>query len=209
VDWPAFYSALKTNVAADRMKAISALRTQFQADRGHTPQVTFDWNGETLDTKEQLEGGLKQMTEGFFQAYWSMLASPLVKSPSEFTKIEPLADGSSQIYESSGDIKLVFTADKDGLPVHYVFDGSAFKGTIDAQFAPSPKPTEGDMRRISSLILLEQIGDTKMNVKLSLDYQAVGGFYIPDHVLYEMIGAYTIPLEFTDCSVKGTNPKTP
>ena len=43
VDWPAFFGALKMNLAADRMKAIQNLKIQSQADRGKIPKVTFEW----------------------------------------------------------------------------------------------------------------------------------------------------------------------
>ena len=47
----------------------------------------------------------------------------------------------------------------------------------------------------------EQLGNSTMNVTLSLDYQAVDGFYIPSHVSYSTAGAYSLSMDFSGCSV--------
>jgi hypothetical protein len=75
LDWPAFFSALKLDLAADRLKAIQGLKIRSRATRDKKPEVTFEWAGGSLDTKEQLEDGFKQMLGGFYQVYWSMVAS--------------------------------------------------------------------------------------------------------------------------------------
>jgi len=85
--------------------------------------------------------------------------------------------------------------------MHYTLDSPAMNGTIDLHYVSSPKPVPGDLRRISSMDASEQIGNSTMNVTLSLDYQAVDGLYIPSHVSYNIGGAYSLSMDFSGCSV--------
>jgi hypothetical protein len=106
-----------------------------------------------------------------------------------------------KVYTSSQNVNVVITADKERTPTHYTLDSPAMNGTIDLHYASSPKPVPGDLRRISSMDMSEQIGNSTMNVKLSLDYQAVDGFYVPRHVSYNLGGAYSLLMDFSGCSV--------
>jgi hypothetical protein len=201
VDWPAFFSALKLNLAADRLKAIENLKIRTQAARGKKPDITFEWAGGALDNREQFEDGLKQTLGGFYQVYWSMVASSPISNAAELAKIEPMPNGELKVYTSSQNANLAITTDKERAPTHYRLDSPAMNGTIDLRYAASPKPVPGDLRRISSMDLSEQIGNSTMNVSLSLDYQAVDGFYIPRHVSYNIGGAYSMSMDFSGCSV--------
>jgi len=201
VKWPSFFNALKLNPAADRLKAIQNLKIRSRATREKKPEVTFEWAGGSFDTKEQLEDGLKQVLGGFYQLYWSMVASSPISSAADLAKIEPLPDGGTKIYTSSQNIDVVITIDKERTPTHYTLDSPAMKGTVDLHYVPSPKPVPGDVRRISIMDFSEKIGTSTMNVKLGLDYQTVDGFYIPSHVSYTLVGAYSLLMDFSGCSV--------
>jgi hypothetical protein len=201
VDWPTFFSALKVNLAADRLKAIQGLKIRSQAKREKKPEVSFEWADGSLDNKEQFEDGLKQMVEGFYQMYWSMVASSPIGNASEIAKIEPLPNGGTKVYSSSQNSKVVITVDKENTPTHYTFDSPAMNGAIDLHYVPSPKPVPGDLRRISSIDVTDHIGSSTINVELSLDYQVVDGFYIPRHVSDNLAGAYSLSMDFSGCSV--------
>ncbi len=200
VDWPAFFNAVKLNPAPDRLKAIQNLKIRSEAARGKSPKVTFEWAGGSLDNKEQLEDGLKQVLGGFYQVYWNMIASSPISNASELSKIEPLPDGGVKVYTSGQNINVFLIADKERTPTHYTIDSPSMNGTIDLHYASSPKSVAGDLRRISSMDLTEQIGTSKLNVKLVLDYQEVDGFYVPKHVRYDLVGAYSMEMDFSDCS---------
>ncbi len=209
VDWPALFKAVKAEVPPERLKILQGLKIRSNAVRGKSPEITFDWGNETFDNKEQVEDGFRKMVGGFYQFYWPMVASPLVKSSKDFSKIESLGDGASNIYESAANMSIVIRADKDGVPTHYSFDSVAAKGTIDAHYVPSPKPGPGDIRRISGITVSEQIGSSNINASFDLDYQSVNGFNIPKHVSFGISGAYSIQMEFSGCSVTAETPVTP
>lgn len=200
VDWATFFNSAKLSMPPDRMKLIEGLKISSHAVRGKVAQVSFDWTAGPMTGSDQVEEGLKQMVRGFYQFYWPLFASPLVNSADEFKKVEPLADGSSKIYETSQNMNVVITIDKDGVPLHYSFDSPAMKGTIDTEYVPSPQPVAGDLRRMSSARVAEQIGTSNINMQIGLDYQPVGSFNLPKHVSFEILGAYSVAMEFSGCT---------
>jgi hypothetical protein len=200
VDWSAFFSALKMDLAADRLKAIQGLKIRSHATRDKKPDLTFEWADGSFDNKEQFQDGLNQMLGGFYQVYWSMVASSPISKGDELAKIEPLPNGGVKVYFSSQNTNLVITADRDYTPLHYALESPAMNGTVDLHYEPSPKPVPGDLRRISSMDLTEQIGSSTMNIKLSFDYQTVDGFYVPRHVSYNLGGAYSLSMDLSGCS---------
>lgn len=199
IDWPAFFSALKQNPAADRLAVLQGLKIHSRSLRGKTPEITFDWTAGPLGSKEQMEDGIRQMVGGFYQMYWPLIASSLMGSPAEIQKFESLPDGTAKIYTSSQGTSLVITIDREGTPMHYVLDSPAMKGTIDMQYIPSPQPVQGDRGRISGINVSQQIGTSAMNVNVSLDYQAVDEFYVPKNISFDLIGAYSIKMVFSGC----------
>jgi len=199
IDWAAFSRSGKLNLPDDRLKVLQGLKVNSHAVRGNIPELTFDWSAGQLATKGQMEDGMKQMVGGFYQMYWPLLASSLVTNGADLKKVDPLADGSAKVDFSSEGTSLVITVNNDGIPTHWVLDGPAMKGTIDPEFAPTPKPISGDIRRISGVRVVQRIGESNMNVELGLDYQEVDGFFVPKSVSFGIVGAYTVPMEFSGC----------
>ena len=140
------------------------------------------------------------MVGGFYQMYWSMMTSAPIEKPSEIQKVEPQSDGGVIAYLSSQNSKVDMTVDKEHLPIHYKLDTPAMKALIDLHYTPSPAPAPGDLHRLSSLDESVQLGTSTMNVGLSLDYQVVDGLYVPKHAAFQLVGAYSIPMEFSGCS---------
>jgi hypothetical protein len=206
MDWAALFTALKQTPPADRLALLQALKIHSHAARGKETEITFDWAGGPVDGKEQIESGLKQTVSGFYQMYWPLLATALFKDAAELGRVEPLPDGSVKVYTVSEGNSLVVTVDKSGQPVHWVLDSAAMKGTIDPHFTPSPNPRLGDLSRISSLNVVEQIGTSSMNVKLDMDYQPVDKFFLPRKVSFGIVGAYSLKMEFIGCTVSHSSP---
>lgn len=200
VDWDSFISSMKLQVSDERKKGIEGLKLHARAVRGQDVQVRFDWTQGEIDTKAKTEGGLQQMMSGFYQMYWPMLATSMIAPTDKLTKLEKLADGSRQASIASGNVNLVITIDKAGAPTRYDFDSAMMKGFIAPTYVATVNPTPGDLRRISELKVDESIGQTKIVAAVSLDYQPAGDFFVPQHVTFDIPGAYLIKLEFTGCS---------
>jgi hypothetical protein len=200
VNWPAFFSAAKLNLSEDRLSAIQGLKIRSRAARDKKPEITFEWSRGTFDNKEQFEDGLNQIVGGFYQMYWSMIAVSPISSASDITKIEPRPDGGTEVYSSSQNFKLVTLIDRQNTPTRYTLESPAMNGTMEFRYSSAPKPVPGDLRRISGMDVSERIGTSVINVKLGLDYQLVDGFNVPSHVTYELVGAYSLSMDFSGCS---------
>ena len=200
-DWSTMYKSLNIALPEPRMLAIKGLKMRYTAVRKKLPELTFDWTSGPPDLKDEFETGVKQMIGGFYQSYWTVMAAPPMKGGSEIARIEPQKDGTTKVYESDKDNKVAITIDKNNAPTHYEFDTPAAKGEFDLQYVASPNPVPGDLRRISNLHINSKIGETPFNVAVSMTYQSLDEFFVPRRVRYEMIGAYSIALEFSGCSV--------
>ena len=200
VDWSAFFKALKVQVPEERMKTIQGLKINSHAVRGKLPELTFGWTAGEIDTKDQLEEGLKRMVGGFYQMYWSMIAGPAIENGTGITKVEPTPEAGRKVYTNTNGMEVDFDLDKDSAPTHYTIDSTLMKGTIDLEYTPSPNPVPGDLRRLTSAKVNETIGTSSMNVILNLDYQPAGEFDVPNHVSFDLVGAYSVDMEFANCT---------
>lgn len=200
VDWPRFLATLKMTLPEDRVKAIEGLKIQTRAFRGRKPEITFDWSNGQFANSEQMESGFRQTISGFYQLYWPMIASSPISKASDFNEIEPVPNGGSKLVASGPNMKVSATIDRAGIPTHYLVDTPVVKITMDPTYTPSENPVAGDLRRISSLKVAEQIGASSMNYQIDLDYQEVNGFFVPSHATFDLVGAYSLRMSFTDCS---------
>ena len=206
MNWSDFYNALKMKVPEERMHKIESLQIHSTAFRGKTAELTFDWLKGPADTKDELEGGMKQIIGGFYQTYWSLMATAPIPRARDISRIEPQPDGTTKLFEADANNKIEIDLDSKQTPTHYAFDTAAFKGTFDLQYVDSPKPSPGDLRRLSDSHIVANIGASSFNVGIHLDYQQVDGFFVPRHVSYDIAGAYSVSLEFIGCSTMKPRP---
>jgi hypothetical protein len=208
LDWNSFFSSLKVKVPEARMQALNGLQIHYSAQRNKRPELNFNWVDGRADTAEQLEDGIKQMIGGFYQTYWPLMASTPIRKASEIGRVETQPDGTLKIFESDANNKVDIGLDKNFAPTHWNYDSPAYKGTFDLDFTDSPRPLPGDLRRLTKMHLVANTGASSMNVQIDLDYQPVNGTYIPHHVTYDIIGAYSIELEFIGCTINKSSDST-
>lgn len=211
MDWKSFFGTLNVKVPDARMHALDALQIHYNALRNKRPELTFNWVDGRADTADQLEDGMKQIISGFYQIYWPLMASTPIRKAAEMERVETQPDGTLKIFESDANNKVAIALDKNFAPVHWTYDTPVYKGTFDLGFDDSPKPLPGDLRRLSKMHVIANTGASTMNVQIDLDYQPVNGVNIPHHVTYDIVGAYTIGLEFIGCTIStssdsGTTP---
>jgi hypothetical protein len=202
LDWSGIMHALKVDdPSPEQLKIVEGLKISTRSTRNKATEVTFNWSGgEPPEGKETIEGGIRQMASGFYQMYWPMIASSSVPPGTAFEKIEPLDDGRirARISQAAGHTEI--TIDKDHIPTHYSVENPAMKATIEAHYTASPKPVPGDLRRVTELDVSNHMGTSTMNVEVILDYQAVDEFYVPQHVTFNVVGAFSIGMDFSACS---------
>jgi hypothetical protein len=200
VDWPGFLSQVTAGVSEARMKALRGLKIKTHAVRGQTTDVKFDWTTGVPDGDQQLTNGFRQVLDSFYQLYWSMLASPVFSGEADVEELEPLPDGGANVYSHGDGISAATTVDKNFLPTFYKVESPTMNATMEPSYLPSPRPIPGDLRRVSSMRVTEQEGDSIVKVETNLDYQDVDKFHVPWHVKDSEVGTYSISMDFTECS---------
>ena len=171
------------------------------AMRGQSPTTNVSWPNPAPAGKEPIESGVKQMLGGFFQMYWQFAGSSLAPRPGEKFETESLPGG-GHIFRSRGRNEIFTLAvDREETPTEGVLGGTELNARFRFHFSPPPNPIPGDLRRLTSLEFAEQIGTTTVNGGISMDYQTVDGLHIPRHVSFGIGGAYSVEMEFQQCTV--------
>jgi hypothetical protein len=206
VNWDSMFKSLKLEVPADRLKIIQGLKLRSQAARGKAPEFAFDWTTGSVENKQQVEDGFKQMISGYYEMYWSSVAAPPVGKSDELKKLEPMPDGGTKAFFSNQNSSAIVTLDSEHTPTSVVSDTPIVKSSVNFHYKPSPKPVPGDLRRLADLDISAQMGTSTTNVTLGLDYQQVDGFNVPKHVSFNLVGAFSLEIEFSSCSIAKTVP---
>lgn len=199
--WSDFFHSTRMTLPQDQAQDMEALKIHVRAPRDETPEITFNWTQGKIANSKQVEELLRRTINQFYQVYWDMLASPAVKYAAVISKIEPQPDGTTKVYEADPNAYVVMTVAKDGTPVHYTMQSPGVSGVVDAQYARSPHPKNGDRRRITEVNVSEQSGASSMNVRVKVDYQQLKEYFVPGQVTFTQSGAYTLPMNFSGCSV--------
>lgn len=202
-DWPAFFASAKVAVPANSMKAIGGLKVHVRTLRDQPPEFAFNWTEGRAANADQIEASLKQMVSGFYDVYWPLFASPAIKYTAVISKIEPQADGTTKVYESDPNAYVVMTVDKHGTPTQYTMQSPAMNGVVEPHYTPAPHQVRGDRRRITSVDVSRQAGASTIKVRVSVDYQPLKDYFVPKHVSYSRVGAYTLTMDFSGCSIMG------
>lgn len=202
-DWPAFFASAKVAVPPDSMQEIEALKIHVRTLRDRTPEFTFDWTQGRPSNASQIEASLKQMIGGFYNIYWPLFASPAIQYTAVISKIEPQPDGTTKVYESDPGAYVVMTVDKHGTPTNYTMQNPTMHGVVEPHYTPTPHQVKGDRRRITGVEVSKQIGASITKVQVSVDYQPLENYFVPKHVSYSRVGAYTMTMDFSGCSVAG------
>jgi hypothetical protein len=134
--------------------------------------------------------------------YWAFLASPMSGfKQQDLTKIETLAGGGRVLRGSDQGAEMTMEVDRDNAPTRFSVDKGPMKVNLEFHFAPTQVPAPGDLRRLTFLDYVYQMGTNAMNGRISMDYQNIEGFNVPRHLSFGSGGAFALPIELVNCSV--------
>jgi hypothetical protein len=205
IDWPAFLQQLKA--PADGAKAFEGLKMRSHALRDQPATVDFDWNGSTSGGSDQIQDGVRKMIAGFYQMYWPIIAKAPLQKSSEITRLEPQSDGTLKVISGKEGASVTLDLNKEMTPAHYTLDFTGLKGEMAMHYEDSPHPEPGDLRRLVGMDVVEKIGESNLNVNVKLDYQSLAEYFVPQKVSFEIVGAFSVNLEFSACTlISGPKP---
>jgi hypothetical protein len=200
VDFASLFMQLGQPVSPEAVNAAIGVAIKVHAVRGQKPVVDIAWAQEASPRREFLESGVRKLLESIFGIYWTFIVTPLQPLPSDKIHVEAGTEG-GHIFVDSGGVPFRVEADRDNVPGKFQFENAVTKITLEPHYLPSPNPTPGDLRRMTSVDQSQQIGTNVTHVLFVLDYQEVGGFNVPHHVSYVVGDAFAVPVEFSACSV--------
>ncbi|HUI80618.1 MAG TPA: hypothetical protein VLY24_21990 [Bryobacteraceae bacterium] len=210
IDFTNLVKRLVPQATEEQIKALNGMAVKLHAVRAQEPVIDILWTQGTPPAgRELIESGAKQTLGGFFQVYWEIFGSSTAPGPRDPIQIEAGPRGGHILHSTSNGMKLSIETDAYDVPTTVVGESPAMKITMQPRFTPSQIAVPSDLRRLTSVSISEQVGTNHLNLEIITDYQDVGGFHIPRHVVFDVGGAYSVPMEFSGCSATGKASATP
>ena len=184
----------------EALKSLNGMTIQVHAVREQSPKIDIAWAQGIPAKSENFESGARQILNGFFQMYWPIFGSSLGPRPLEKFQAEVQPGGGHLLRSTGNNMNVTTEVNGDNIPTSVVIESAAMNATIQPRFSASENPQADDLPRLTSVDFSQQIGTTTMNLRLTTDYQDVGGFHIPRHISSGIGGAYSVSMEFVGCS---------
>lgn len=210
VDWDALATQLKSSAATESINALKQAKVRVHAERSKEPRVAVDWGTGDVANKEILEEGMRKAFSGFFKIYWPLDASSIAPTADENPRLEAADDGGYLVRFDTPDAQVAEEVDKRGIVTKLSYTAPAGANsatstttttTLVPRFSEAPNDIPGHPRLLTAVDVTQQMDTPKAEVHVALDYQSAGGVHIPSHVTFAIAQSYTVPLQFTGCSV--------
>lgn len=203
VGWASALKQVKAPTSEERMKLLEAMTVAVRARRGKMAEVIFGWPAGELADKQVVEDTDRQMLYGFYQMYWSALASSFGPTGPEWdgVRAEPRTGGGYVLHYSSSGSPVMEELDSGFLPVKISIDLPGSRVEMAMHYSPSTNRHPGDLRRVTSIDSAQHMGTSVTNSNFQITYQQIAGYWIPTHLDVSIVGAYSIPIDMIGCSV--------
>jgi hypothetical protein len=201
LDWSAFFKSMKmeeTDESKARLEKLKATKMTVVSTGSTQTEVKVQADDSTPGS---LVDGLKQQLQGLFQIYWSEAYGRLVPKRGDTFELSTRPAG-YLVKATAGPMKTTIAMDKNYLITQF--------GATSEQLNADTKP--GFVAGTDGLLRLRQIDETvdlgasKMVIAVSLDYQKVGAFEVPQHVAMSLPGSFRFDYTLSGCVVKGEVP---
>jgi hypothetical protein len=204
LDWERFFQEMKVEMndtTKARLEKLKASKIEVVSKGAAQTDVKVDG----ADGFGSLQDGLRQQLGGFFQMYWSeSYGKMLAAKPDEAFELTTTPEG-YKLKSATNGVKVELNMDKA-----YVITGeSVVAPQMNASVTPVYKPGDDGLLRLRSMDETVELGATKMVISVSLDYQKVGAFEVPQHVRMALPGSFAFNYTFVHCDVKGPENDAP
>ena len=198
MDWDGFFQRMKieqTEATKARVEKLKSMKiTVVSRDAEHT-EVKVDSD----NASNGLTDGLRQQLQGFFQIYWSQsYGRLLVVKPEDHFELTTRPEG-YLLKIHTGSAKVAIEMNKSYLITRTNFETPQMSAVATPGFVAG----EDGLLRLRSLDETIDMGSTKMVVNVTLDYQRVGVYDVPQHFSMALPGSFSFEYTLGGCEVKG------
>lgn len=197
VDWDAFLAHLKSQPAdpvKPRLEKLKLARISFVARDQQTAEVKV----EQLDSSySSISDSLTQQLQAFFQIYWAEAYGRLFLRRGEAFELSTTRDGYEET-SSTGEASVSVAINKAFLITHL----SLHSPGVDTGVTPGFKAGADGLMRLRHMEETVELGSSAVVVlDVDLDYQKVGDYEVPQHIVVSVPGSFSFDYTFSGCEV--------
>lgn len=204
IDWDRLFRDMKVEMndsSKARLEKLKAIKTTFVSKGETETEVKVD----APDEFKSAADGVRQQLVGFFQMYWPIgYGNMLTVKPNDTFQLTRTPEG-YKLGMASGETKVAMDMNQ----AYVITSMNVLSPQMKASMTTEFKPGEDGLLRLRSLDETIDLGESKMVVNVALDYQSVGAFDVPQHVLMALPGSFSFHYTFVGCDVKGPSSETP
>jgi hypothetical protein len=198
LDWDGFFQRMKieqTEETKARLEKLKAIKIAVVSRDGEHTEVKIDSD----NAPSGLSDGLRQQLQGFFQIYWSQSYGRLLAvKPDDHFEFTTGPDG-YLLKVLSGVTKVAIEMNK----TYQITHTSVETPQMSAVATPGFVAGQDGLFRLRSFDETINMGSSKMVVNVTLDYQRVGVYDVPQHVGMALPGSFSFEHTLGGCEVKG------
>lgn len=199
VNWDRFYQEMKIEMddaTKAREEKLKTIKVAMISKSAAETEVKVD----APDELSSMGEGIRQQLNGFFQMYWSMnYGRVLTKTPADTFKLMKTPDG----YTVKG-MQGLQRVEVDVDRANIVTGARFLSPQMNVFLAPGFRPGADGLLRLRTLVESTDFGSSKIVIGMSIDYQTVGAFEVPQHIRMATPGSFSFNYTFVGCEVKGT-----
>lgn len=206
-DWHAFYSSAGSMSAENEQRAALLSRVGIMLHARMKGGSTMDWNppAESLSADQtsvlsQMHDALNQtIVDGFLQFWTPFIENTVIPDSSSGMEMSTTSAGGRKVHLKQTDIELDETFDSDRILRQYNIVMSSARIKLTPTYAPSAQ-----VLIISHFhATIQPTGSENVQeMNVDVQYQTIGGYPLPTHVVMEVTGVATLHFALEGCTVQ-------
>lgn len=198
------YSAVVRQIseAATMARRLTGAKISVDVQRNAQPVVKVTWPADAPADREQVESGLQESMDTFFQIYWPFFASSVAPAEDEIFDAVRLSQGGYLLKVMTDTAAIAAEVASDGTPVKVQVDNADMRSIAQFHLAAAEKGNGSALPHVRALDFGQEIGGNYAGGRFLVDYQTVDGVDIPRHATFGAGAGITFAFEFSECSVR-------
>ena len=176
------------------LKLAKATKVDFVTRGGKRTEVNVVGDPGIAEQKERM----RNLITAFFQKYWATADGQMLPPSRINFELASTPEGYLMTRQENG---LVASVQMDSLFLITKARAHNIETTEDVEITPNFVKENDGLLHLHGLPIDDKMGELQRLVEYTFDYQQVGGFYVPHHVMMSMPGVVSYPHTFSNCQV--------